>query len=51
MSPGHKTITAAGMTTDRITSLLELLHYRTVTPHQGYQFYCTAKQEQSGIFT
>ena len=28
MPPSHKTITAAGMTTNRITSLRELLHYR-----------------------
>ena len=27
MSPSHKTITAAAMTTKRITSLRELLHY------------------------
>ena len=27
-SPSHKTITAAGMTRNRITSLRELLHYR-----------------------
>ena len=28
MPPSHKTITAAAMTTNRITSLQELLHYR-----------------------
>ena len=28
MPPSHKTITAAAMTTNRITSLRELLHYR-----------------------
>ena len=27
MPPGHKTITAAAMTTNRITGLPELLHY------------------------
>ena len=27
MTPGHKTITAAAMTANRITSLQELLHY------------------------
>ena len=28
MSPSHKTITAVAITTNRITSLLELLHYQ-----------------------
>ena len=37
MSPSHKTITAAAMSTNRITSLQELLHFWFSSPNQQRQ--------------